>query len=577
VQFDVIFQEIYHGILMIDSNGYILACNKAARELLGIKGEFIGEKAKEVLPNSEMYKVLETGSPIFNDKIDMGGRVILTNYKPVFERERLTGAVISFQDITDLETVALELKATKELNKELEAIFNSSYDEIYVTDGEGYTLRVNKAGERFYGMKAEELVGKHVIKLEELGLFSPSITPQVLKTKKRITLVQTTKKGQKIIVTANPVFDEKGQIIRVVTNSRDITELSNLRQRLEDVEKLMNNYRKEIVKLNKERIITSEIISKSATMKQLLELAEKVAGVDSTVLIEGESGVGKGVISLNIHQKSKRNKGSFVTINCGAIPENLMESELFGYEGGAFTNAKKEGKKGLFEIANGGTVFLDEIAELPLSLQVKLLHVLQEKRFMRVGGNEYIEGNVRIIAATNRSIPRLIKERKFREDLYYRLNVVPLFIPPLRHRKEDIPALIEHFLDVFLEKFELYKKVAPETLELLLKYNWPGNVRELENLIERLVVTVDSIEILPNNLPDYILHADGNAEKVVVLDICSLKNATEELELQLLNKALSKFHNTYKMAEALEVNQSTIVRKMQKYGIIKEKAELYIP
>jgi PAS domain S-box-containing protein len=577
VQFEVGFQEIYHGVLMIDSNGYILACNKAAKELLGINGEVIGETAKEVLPNLEMYKVIETRIPILNDKVDIGGRVILSNYKPVFEGDRLIGVVSSFQDITDLETVALELKATKELNKELEAIFNSSYDEIYVTDGDGYTIRVNKAGERFYGMKAEELIGKHVIKLEELGLFSPSITPQVLKTKKRTTLVQTTKQGQKIIVTANPVFDEKGQIIRIVTNSRDITELSNLRQRLEDVENLMNNYRKEIVKLNKERIITSEIISKSATMNQLLELAEKVSGVDSTVLIEGESGVGKGVISLNIHQKSKRSDRPFVTINCGAIPENLMESELFGYEGGAFTGAKKEGKKGLFEIANGGTVFLDEIAELPLNLQVKLLHILQEKRFMRIGGNEYIDVNARIIAATNRSIPRLIKERKFREDLYYRLNVVPLLVPPLRHRKEDIPALIEHFLDAFLEKYELYKKVAPETMELLLNYNWPGNVRELENLVERLVVTVDSVEILPNHLPYYILHADGNAEKVFVLDICSLKNATQELERQLLNKALIKFHNTYKMADALEVNQSTIVRKMKRYGILKEKAELDIP
>lgn len=571
MQFEMGFQEIYHGVLMVDINGFILACNKAAKELLGIDGQISGERAREVIPDSAMYDVLETGIPVVNDKVDIGGRVILFNHKPVFEGNELSGVVTSFQDITDLEMVALELKATKELNKELEAIFNSSYDEIYVTDGEGYTLRVNKAGERFYGMKAEELIGKHVIKLQELGLFSPSITPQVLKTKKRTTLVQTTKQGQKIIVTANPIFDEKGQIIRVVTNSRDVTELSNLRQRLEDTEKLMNNYRKEIVKLNKERITISEIISKSATMKQLLELAERVAGVDSTVLIEGESGVGKGVISLNIHQKSKHKERPFVTINCGAIPENLMESELFGYEGGAFTGAKKEGKKGLFEIANDGTVFLDEITELPLSLQVKLLHVIQEKRFMRVGGNEYIEVNARIIAATNRNIRRLIKEKKFREDLYYRLNVVPLVVPPLRHRKEDIPALIEHFLAAFLEKYELYKKVAPETLTLLSNYNWPGNVRELENLVERLVVTVDSVEILPHHLPEYILHADGSVEKVFVLDICSLKNATEELERQLLNKALIKFHNTYRMADALEVNQSTVVRKMHRYGIIKDK------
>lgn len=574
MQFEAGFQEIYHGVLMVDSNGYIVGCNKAANQLLGINGQVVGEMAREVFPDSAMYEVLETGIPVLNNKVDIGGRVILSNHKPILEGNRIAGVVTSFQDITDLEAIAQELEVTKKLNKELEAIFNSSYDEIFVADGEGFTLRVNKASERFYGMKAEEMIGKHVSELEKLGLFSPSITPQVLRSKKRTTLIQSTKSGQKIIVTGNPVFDEKGQIIRVVTNSRDITELSNLRQRLEDTEKLMDNYRTEIVKLRKERVDTSEIISKSAIMQQILILAGKVAGVDSTVLIEGESGVGKGVVALKIHQLSKRSEYPFITINCGAIPENLMESELFGYEGGSFTGAKKEGKKGLFEIASTGTIFLDEISELPLNLQVKLLHVIQDRRLRRVGGTGYIEVNARIIAATNRNIPRLVKERKFREDLYYRLNVVPLVVPPLRHRKEDIPVLIDHFLEMFLEKYELHKKMAPETLELLLNYNWPGNVRELENLVERVVVTVDTLEVSPIHLPDYILHAAGSSDKVFVMDICSLKNATEEMERQLLNRALARFHNTYRMADALEVNQSTIVRKLHRYGLMKDKNEL---
>ena len=565
------FQEIYQGVLMIDKLGYIVACNKTACELLGISGEVIGTRVREVLPHSTMYDVLEIGEPILNNKVDIGGRILLANYKPVFEDNEITGVVSSYQDITDLDGMAQEHEATKELNRELEAIFDSSYDEIFVTDGEGYTLRVNKAGERFYGISAEEIVGKHVSVLEKQGFFSPSVTPQVIKDRKRVTSVQTTKRGQKVIVTANPVFDENGNIIRIVTNSRDITELSDLRKRLEETEKLMDNYRSEIAKLSKERIKTADIVSKSSTMQHILNLAQKVAGVDSTVLIEGESGVGKGVIALKIHQLSKRHERPLVTINCGAIPENLMESELFGYEGGAFTGAKKEGKKGLFEMANCGTVFLDEIGELPLSLQVKLLHVIQEKRLMRVGGNDYIEVNARIIAATNRNIPRLIKERKFREDLFYRLNVVPLIVPPLRHRKEDIPALIDHFMEALLGKYEIHKKIAPETMQLLYDYNWPGNVRELENLIERLVVTIDTTEILPIHLPDYILHSEGGLEKIFVLDLCTLKNATEELERQLLNKALAKYHNTYKMADALEINQSTVVRKMQRYGILKDK------
>lgn len=479
----------------------------------------------------------------------------------------------SLRDTNGLEAMKRELEALKELNRELEAIFNSSYDEIFVTDGNGYTLRVNKAGERYYGVKAEEIVGKHVNELEKQGFFSPCVTTQVLKGRKRVTSVQTTKSGQTIIVTANPVFDEKGEIIRVVTNSRDITELSNLRQRLEETEKLMDNYRLELVRLRKESLKAKEVIGISPTMRHILELAEKAAGVDSTVLLEGESGVGKGVIASRIHNLSKRSEKPFVTINCGAIPENLIESELFGYEGGAFTGAKKEGKKGLIELADNGTLFLDEISELPLNLQVKLLHVIQERRLLRVGGSEYLEVDVRIIAATNRNLQQLTKERKFREDLYYRLNVVPMVVPPLRHRKEDIPLLVNYFLEAFLAKYELHKKISPEAGDLLLAYDWPGNVRELENLVERLVVTVDDSEILPLHLPDYILHANSSFEKVLVVDLCSIKNATEEVERQLIGKALAKFGNTYLMAEALEVDQSTIVRKMQRYGIRKEKRD----
>jgi PAS domain S-box-containing protein len=571
VRFEDGFSELYHGVMMVDLQGFIIACNKSARELLGIRGDIIGEKALEVLPNSEMYKVFETGSALLNSKVDVGKKRLIASYKPVVRIDKIVGVVASFQDITDIDAVVQELEVVKELNRELQAIFDSSYDEIFVTDGDGNTLRVNKAGERFYGVKAEEIVGMNVNQLEQLGFFSPSITPQIIKEKRRITSVQTTKSGKKLIVTGNPMFDQEGNIIRIVTNSRDITELSNLRQRLEETEKLMENYRVELAKLRKERLKSIDIIGRSSTMKHILELAEKVALVDSTVLIEGESGVGKGVIASKIHQLSKRCERPFITVNCGAIPENLIESELFGYEGGAFTGAKKEGKKGLIEMANGGTLFLDEIGELPLNLQVKLLHVIQEKRLMKVGGGESIDVNVRILAATNRNIQHLIKERKFREDLYYRLNVVPVVVPPLRHRKEDIPALIDNFLEAISEKYEIHKKVSSEARELLTAYNWPGNVRELENLIERLVVTIDAHEIMPGHLPDYILHSDGSSEKVFVLDICSMRNATEQVERQLLQKALVKFRNTYRMANALEVDQSTIVRKMQRYGILKEK------
>lgn len=573
MRFEVGFNEIGYAVLMVDDNGYSVACSKKARELLGLNGDAIGKLVEEILPGLiPVHELLDNGMPLLSERVYFNGKVIISNHKPIFEKEKVVGVVSTFQDLNELDLIVQELEATKELNRELETIFNSSYDEIYVTDGKGYTLRVNKAGERFYGIKAEQILGKHVSELEQQGFFSPSITPQVLKTKKRITSVQETKSGQKLIVTANPIFDDSGEITRIVTNSRDITELNNLRQRLEETEKLMSNYRAEITKLRKERLKSAEIIGDSVFLKQILNLVEKVASVDSTVLIEGESGVGKGIIAYKIHHLSMRSEQPFITINCGAIPENLMESELFGYEEGAFTGAKKDGKKGLIELANRGTVFLDEIGEIPLSLQVKLLQVIQERRMLRVGGNGYIDVDARIIAATNQNIPQLIKEKKFREDLYYRLNVVPLVVPPLRQRKEDIPALIDHFLELCFTKYKLRKKFSPEANELLIAYHWPGNVRELENLIERLVVTVDDEDILPIHLPDHIhqgnsAYENGGKEKIFVLDVCPLKEATEELERQLLNKALTKFRNTYQMASALKVNQSTIVRKLHRYGI----------
>nr|WP_240986927.1 sigma 54-interacting transcriptional regulator [Acididesulfobacillus acetoxydans] len=557
--------------MTVDSKGCILAANKAADNLLKSPGQLTGQSVNSILPCSGIKQTLATGKAVWRERVLVDGRVLVFYHQPLFEENTFHGAVTSFLDITEWDVLAQELESAKQLNRELEAIFDASYDEIFVTDGQGYALRVNKAGQRFYGLDEAEIIGKHVSILEERGLFSPSITPEVIKQKKRLTSVQLTKNGQRIIVTGNPVFDEKGEITRIVTNSRDITELSNLRQRLEESEKLMDRYRSEIIKLRQERIKMTDVVSGSPAMQSILELVEKVARVDSTVLIEGESGVGKGVLASRIHHFSKRGAGPLITINCGAIPENLMESELFGYEAGAFTGAKKDGKKGLLETAEGGTVFLDEITELPLKLQVKLLDVIQAKKVTRVGGNHPVEVNVRIITATNRDIKKLVKENRFREDLYYRLNVVPLVVPPLRQRREDIPPLVEYFLAAFMSKYELRKRISSEALDYLVAYKWPGNVRELENLIERLLVTVDSPEILPLHLPDYVLQGEDSNEKLMVLDILPLREAMEELERQLLRIALGRFHNTYRMAEALQVNQSTIVRKLHRYGILKQQ------
>lgn len=460
-----------------------------------------------------------------------------------------------------------ETEKIKLIHQELEASFNSSFDEIWVTDGEGNTLAVNKAAEQLYGIKTGEIIGKNVRELEKGGLFFPSIALQAIAKKQCIISVQLTRRGRKLIVIANPIFDENNNIIRVINYNRDITELSSLKKRLAETERLLQIYRNEIVQMRQEQE-TDKMIASSPIMKNILHIAKKVAMVDSNVLIQGESGVGKGVIARHIHKLSRRHKGPFITIDCGAIPENLIESELFGYEGGAFTGAKKEGKKGLIELANGGSAFFDEIGELPLSLQVKLLRIIQEKRLIRVGGTQLIDVDIRVLAASNRNLQELVNQRKFREDLFYRLNVVPLEIPPLRSRKDEIRVFIGHFTSVMNEKYGFSKRFSLEAINILENYSWPGNIRELENLVERVMVITDSNEIFPKHLPEHLLPVDSKVkEKVAVWDICSLQEAKDEVEKQLLKKVQAKYKNTYKMAEILKVNQSTVVRKLHKYGL----------
>jgi transcriptional regulator with PAS, ATPase and Fis domain len=286
------------------------------------------------------------------------------------------------------------------------------------------------------------------------------------------------------------------------------------------------------------------------------------------VLIQGESGVGKELVVDLIHANSSRKNKPLVKVNCGAIPETLLESELFGYEEGAFSGASKNGKPGYFEMANNGVLFLDEIGEMPLNLQVKLLRVLQEKEVCRIGGGSVLKLDVRIVAATNRNLYELVQENKFRKDLFYRLNVVPIYVPALRERKDDIAALSLFFLDIFNRKHGTHKRLTPEVLQCFLNYSWPGNIRELENLIERLMVTVINDTITTNDLPFYIYSSAGEDKEK---ELIPLRQAVENAERQMLEIAFARYHSTYEVAEALEINQSTVVRKAAKYGIGKQK------
>ncbi|RKO65967.1 sigma 54-interacting transcriptional regulator [Desulfofundulus salinus] len=550
------------GLLLVDAGGRVEFLNRVAEDLLGVeRSAAAGRQLGDVLPAVLVEQLWpQDGSPL-GRKVEINGRKVAVQVNPLVGEEGAGGTMLVLQDISLCESL-------REAKEELEAIFNSSYDEIYVVDGEGYTRRVNKIGESYYGVEVEKIIGKHYSEMEEEGYFNPSVSRRVFEERRRVTMVQHTKTGKTLIVTGNPVFDDSGRITRIVVNSRDVSELINLKQRLEDTEQLVDNYRRLVMYLRQEKLENTEIIAASPQMKQVLDLVDRVAQVDSTILITGESGVGKGVIASRIHKLSRRHKGPFITINCGAIPENLLESELFGYEPGAFTGARREGKRGLIEMGDGGTVFLDEVADLPLNLQVKLLQVIQEKKLMRVGGSQQIAVNVRFIAATNRDIQKMVREGLFREDLYYRLNVVPVTIPPLRYRKEDIVPLIEHFVNKFNLKYDMNKHFSPEVLDVLVKYHWPGNIREVENLVERLMVTTDSNLIETVHIPDYIINSSGELPgRVYVLGICPLKQAVDEVERQLIMLASQRCKTTYEMASALQVNQSTIVRKIQKYRV----------
>lgn len=453
-----------------------------------------------------------------------------------------------------------------ELEIEINAIMDVANIGIHITDASGTTLRFNKTSELIDDIKAEDMIGKNMKDLVERGVYSDSVAVECLKQRRPITRVQKVN-GKDILATGTPIF-KNGEILRAIIITKDVTELSNLKKTLGEIKDINTKYEEELEVLRKSRLDNKGLVTNSVKMKKIIDLAIRVASVDSTILIQGESGVGKGLLTEVIHKNSLRADKPFIKIDCGAIPENLLESELFGYKKGAFTGASSEGKVGLIELANTGTLFLDEIGELPLDLQVKLLRVIQDRKIMPIGGKEPIDVNIRIIAATNRDLKEMIGQKKFREDLYYRLNVIPINIPPLRERKEDIPSLILVLLDDYNKKFGFNKKIRPEVTRLLIKHDWPGNIRELENIIERLIVTSSSehieVEDLIDNGLDFLL--DGHYIKQD-LDNINYKELLENYEKNLLIKVMEKSRSTSEMANLLKIDPSTIRKKFKAWGV----------
>lgn len=567
-----ILDYIYNPIIAVDHEGRIIFCNRAMTSIMGNSlDDLLGQRVEDVVHYSRLRKIIQTGKTESVQKIDIGGTVYMSNRTAVMSGGRVIGAVAVLQDISELAAIADELEQTKRLSTELDAIIESSFDGIYVTDGQGRTIRVNKAYERITGIRRQYVIGRTMADLVAEGFFNESVTIRVLESKHPESLMQTVKTGKRLMVTGTPIVGGDGEVSLVVTSVRDVTELYNLQNQLVEEEKLRSKYENELEKLRKSANESNQAIIQSKKMKETYELAMRLAQVDTTILVQGESGVGKEVFADMVHANSQRRDEPMIKISCAAIPEQLLESELFGYAPASFTGASKQGKVGIFESAKGGTIFLDEIGEMPLSLQAKLLRVLQAKEVIRVGSSVAVPVDVRIIAATNRDLKDMVAQGQYRQDLFFRLNVVPVVIPPLRERKEAIPNLVYHFLEKFNHQYGFSKQIEPQVLENLYGYDWPGNVRELVNTVERLVVTSQGDVVTADDMPER-MRRGGPDMQVPDLVEGSLKATLDKVERRIIADALDKHGSTRGAAKALGVNQSTIVRKMQRLGIANGKA-----
>lgn len=570
--FDVGMRDDFSPLVIIDKECRIKRMNTAGERLLKELGKtdaslpMEGRCIMEIIPS--LKDNVRISDSVFEVKID-DRTYYMVPFRTLVDENSLG---ILFIDIYANREIESEIAYRREITNDFEEILEGSFDGILVTDAEGKILFVNSSYERVAEIKRSEMEGKYMRDLINPVWMPEPVSHIVAREKTVISKRQVVKSGRHIMVTGRPLFDDKENIRKIIINARDITEIYNLTEELQKARESEKAYFDRVdTPLTGTDDSDKRILAISEPMKQVLSLAEKVANLQVTVLVLGESGVGKEEIAKFIHQNSIRKDKPFVVVNCGAIPENLLESELFGYEKGAFTGAMQAGKQGLFEAAEDGTIFLDEIGEIPLDLQVKLLRFLESKEIRRVGSVNTKIVDVRIIAATNCDLLEMVKEGTFREDLYYRLNVVQIEVPPLRKRIADIMPLASLFINRYNKKYNQEKKLTYDLVKALERYSWPGNVRQLKNIMENMVIVSNNEYLQPEDLP----WNESGKKNVTAKMIDSLSEneelglneALDALECQILTQAKETYGTTRKIAEKLKVNQSTIVRKMQKYGL----------
>jgi len=559
-----IFNSMANGLIVSDEDDVVTIFNPAAEEILGIPAStVVGKKVYDTIPNSRMHIVNQTGIAELSCRQIVGDSVTITNRTPIMIDGQVKGAVAIFEDISALEKVTWELQEIKELKERLQLVLESVQDGICVLNKDGDITYVNPAYLRIVNQEYEQLVGKNIESVSPDGA-----RYRVLKSKKQILgSISHKSDGVTLVANVNPIIVD-GELTGAVSVVKDVTEFHSFMEKLNRISAKAEYLEQELWRTKKPNSTFEHFIGRSGKVVDVLAMAAKAAQGVSNVLIRGESGTGKELVAEGIHYASAWARGPFIRVNCGAIPTNLLESELFGHEKGSFTGAVRK-KLGKFELANQGTIFLDEIGDMEKIMQVKLLRVLQKKEFERVGGEVTIKVNVRIIGATNRNLEAMVAQGEFREDLYYRLNVIPLLLPPLRERREDIPLLVEHFLAKFTCQFGgKSKKIKCEALDILRNYRWPGNVRELENIIERIVTLTDGDYIDIQHLPSYLTaevfsdHWEGST--ALVQDVIL---SWEEYEKQIIQRALKKYGSFNGAGKVLGLTHKTVAAKARKYGI----------
>ena len=571
---DQAFNSASIGIISTDQFGNIAAINQQASEIIGVdKHKIVGTSIFEHLKITAqlVHKCLQTGTPQIGRHIRGKRMELVANITPVKENGYVLGAVCCFEKMYEFEQTARKLESYQRLNKQFETIFNSSSDGIWVVDGSGKVIAINQAAEKFSNLKAVDVMNKNVVELVEKGIIDRALTPEVLANKRQVNMLQYSEKtGKYILSTGTPAFDKNGNVFLVVVNERDMTRLNELLEQLNQTRLVSNKYKDKLTELGMLELKKQEIIAESEEMRQVLRVALKLAQMEaSNILIQGESGTGKGLLAKFIHRNSPRKNKPFIQINCATIPENLLEAELFGYEKGAFTGAHQKGKAGLFELAHGGTFFLDEIGEIPYVVQAKLLKCLEDHEIMHLGGLKPIKINCMIIVADNKDLVTLVKEKKLRDDLFYRLNAFSIKIPALRERPDDTFDLANHFLHKYNETYKSNKQLSYSAIEMLQAYPFPGNVRELKNLIKKAVVLSED-----RNLDVFIQKSLGYETSEEIQAVTNLTNASSKLnvklketELKMLKTAFMQCKSTREIARYLGISQPSVVRKLKKYGI----------